>query len=212
MLSISRKLQIMRRTKEEAEQTRNAILEAAVDVFTEQGVARATLEQIAKAANVTRGAVYWHFKNKADIFMALHDELHKPFIHDVVDGLENTNDKPLESLKQLCCELVIRVEDDLYLRRVLSLFLLTCDYTSILQICQEKILQAREEKSKTLAKFFEKAQQNGTLAKELDPHTLTLALSCFFRGIVHEYLENPSQFSLRKEAPKLFDVFFRKWN
>ena len=53
MLSISPKSQNMRRTKEEAEQTRNAILEAAVDVFTEKGVARATLEQIAKAANVT---------------------------------------------------------------------------------------------------------------------------------------------------------------
>ncbi len=212
MLSISRKIQIMRRTKEEAEQTRTAILEAAVDVFTDQGVARATLEQIAKAASVTRGAVYWHFKNKTDIFMALHDELHKPFIQDLVDGLENTNDDPLDSLKQLCCELVIRVEDDPYLRRILSLFLLKCDYTGNLQVCQEKTFQARQEKSDTLAKFFEKAQQNGTLAKELDPHTLTRALSCFFRGIVHEYLENPDQFSLKQEAPKLFDVFFRKWN
>ena len=106
MLSISPKSQNMRRTKEEAEQTRNAILEAAVDVFTEKGVARATLEQIAKAANVTRGAVYWHFKNKTDIFMALHDELHRPFIQDLVDGLENTDDDPLQSLKSFCIELV----------------------------------------------------------------------------------------------------------
>ena len=127
MLSISPKSQNMRRTKEEAEQTRNAILEAAVDVFTEKGVARATLEQIAKAANVTRGAVYWHFKNKTDIFMALHDELHRPFIQDLVDGLENTGDDPLQSLKSYCIELVTRLEDDLYLRRVLSLFLLKCD-------------------------------------------------------------------------------------
>lgn len=212
MLSISPKSQNMRRTKEEAEQTRNAILEAAVDVFTEKGVARATLEQIAKAANVTRGAVYWHFKNKTDIFMALHDELHRPFIQDLVDGLENTDDDPLQSLKSFCIELVTRLEDDLYLRRVLSLFLLKCDYTGNLQVCQERTFNARQEKSEALSKFFEKAQSKGTLSADLDPKTMTLALSCFMRGIAMEYLENPDSFSLREEAPKLFSIFFRKWN
>lgn len=202
----------MRRTKEEAEQTRTAILEAAVDVFTEKGVARATLEQIAKAANVTRGAVYWHFKNKTDIFMALHDELHRPIIQDLVDGLENTDDDPLQSLKRFCIELVTRLEDDLYLRRILSLFLLKCDYTGSLQVCQERAFEARLEKSKTLSKFFEKAQAQGTLSNELDPKTLTLALTCFVRGIAIEYLEHPDSFSIREEAPKLFNVFFRKWN
>ncbi|GGF59669.1 TetR family transcriptional regulator [Alteromonas lipolytica] len=202
----------MRRTKEEAEQTRNAILEAAVDVFTEKGVARATLEQIAKAANVTRGAVYWHFKNKTDIFMALHDELHRPFVQDLVDGLENANDDPLNHLQSFCVELLSRLEDDLYLRRSLSLFLLKCDYTGSLQVCQERTFEANLEKSAALAKFFEKAQAQGTLSKDLDPKTLTLALSCFVRGIATEYLENPDSFSIRKEAPKLFNVFFRKWN
>jgi len=32
------------------------------------------------------------------------------------------------------------------------------------------------------------------------------------RGIAMEYLENPDNFSIREEAPKLFSVFFRKWN
>ena len=51
----------MRRTKEQAEQTRVAILEAAERLFLEKGVAQCSLEQIARAAGVTRGAVYWHF-------------------------------------------------------------------------------------------------------------------------------------------------------
>jgi AcrR family transcriptional regulator len=58
----------MRRTRAEAEQTREAILAAAIEVFLERGVSRATFDQIARAAGVTRGAVYWHFRDKQEIF------------------------------------------------------------------------------------------------------------------------------------------------
>jgi AcrR family transcriptional regulator len=61
----------MRRTKAEAEQTREAVIAAAVTVFLERGFARATFDEIARAAGVTRGAVYWHFRDKLEIFHAL---------------------------------------------------------------------------------------------------------------------------------------------
>ena len=74
----------MKRTKEEAEQTRQALLDAAMTVFHQRGVARASLDQIARAAGLTRGALYWHFKNKEHLFEALcerhlavmHEEMH----------------------------------------------------------------------------------------------------------------------------------------
>ena len=60
-----------RRTKEEAQETRQAILDAAVRVFAQQGVANASLTDIAQEAGVTRGAIYWHFANKADLINTL---------------------------------------------------------------------------------------------------------------------------------------------
>src|SRR5258705_10562333 len=60
-----------RRTKEEAQETRMRILDAAEGVFHEKGVANASLEDIAAAAQVTRGAIYWHFKDKAELFDAM---------------------------------------------------------------------------------------------------------------------------------------------
>ena len=59
----------MRKTKEEAYQIRCNLLDAALTVFYERGVAQASLDEIAKAAGVTRGALYWHFKNKEDLFV-----------------------------------------------------------------------------------------------------------------------------------------------
>lgn len=61
----------MKRTKAEAEQTRDAIIAAAITVFLERGFSRATFDEIARTAGVTRGAVYWHFNSKLEIFDAL---------------------------------------------------------------------------------------------------------------------------------------------
>lgn len=59
----------MRKTKEQAEQTRQKILNAARKMFFQNGVAKTSLEHIAKEAGVTRGAIYWHFKDKTALFL-----------------------------------------------------------------------------------------------------------------------------------------------
>ncbi|MBI4030700.1 MAG: TetR family transcriptional regulator, partial [Proteobacteria bacterium] len=78
----------MRRTKKDAEQTREDILDAAVCLFSERGIQTTTLDEIASKVGVTRGAVYWHFENKMDIFDALHERLHRPFIGIILENLE----------------------------------------------------------------------------------------------------------------------------
>lgn len=57
-----------RKTKQQAEETRQEILDAAIKTFSERGVSATSLADIAKSAGVTRGAIYWHFKNKVDLF------------------------------------------------------------------------------------------------------------------------------------------------
>ena len=59
-----------RRTKEDAEATRNKLLDAAAEVFFAKGVAGASLSEVAQAAGLTRGAIYWHLKDKVDLFDA----------------------------------------------------------------------------------------------------------------------------------------------
>lgn len=61
----------MRKTKEEAEATRQAILESAVNVFYEKGYSKTTFDEIAKRINLTKGAVYWYFRNKPDVIAAI---------------------------------------------------------------------------------------------------------------------------------------------
>lgn len=60
-----------KKTFEEAQKTKHNILAAAHQVFTAQGYAKASLSDIARVANVTRGAIYWHFENKGELLVAL---------------------------------------------------------------------------------------------------------------------------------------------
>ena len=71
---------MVRKTKLDAELTRQRIIGAAREVFLARGVSRSTLEHIATQADVTRGAVYWHLKNKTEIFHAIRDQVFLPLI------------------------------------------------------------------------------------------------------------------------------------
>jgi len=66
-----KKTNMARKTKAEAEKTRQRILKAALDLFVEKGYERTTFEDVAKRIRLTKGAVYWHFKSKTDLFAAL---------------------------------------------------------------------------------------------------------------------------------------------
>lgn len=60
-----------RRTADEAAATRDSLIDAALEVFAERGFGAAQLEEIAARAQVTRGAFYHHFSNKAELWMAV---------------------------------------------------------------------------------------------------------------------------------------------
>ena len=69
-----------RKTREEALATRENILDAALACFHENGVAGTTLATIGERAGYSRGAVYWHFKNKSEVLEAMIRRTHMPFL------------------------------------------------------------------------------------------------------------------------------------
>ena len=89
-----------RKTKEEALETRNLILDTAQKVFYSKGVAHTSLNDIARAAGVTRGAIYWHFQNKADLFNAMLERVILPIEEFVFKINEQSIEDPIEYLPE----------------------------------------------------------------------------------------------------------------
>ena len=100
----------MRRTKAQAQETRERLMQAALDVFHQRGVARASLHEIAQAAGVTRGALYWHFKNKEDLFDALFARIFDVVSNQLEADICNAADM-LQSLRQAFLNSQLRSEE-----------------------------------------------------------------------------------------------------
>ena len=88
-----------RRTKEEALATRHRLLDAAELLFQAQGVSNTSLQQIAERAGATRGAIYWHFKDKADLFDAMMERVKLPLEAAARNADESIQD-PLDAIEE----------------------------------------------------------------------------------------------------------------
>jgi len=88
------------RREREREARQRAILEAAKEVFLEKGIAMATMEEIARRAELGKGTLYFYFKGKEEIALALLREGVEELFREVEGALERAED-PEEVLREL---------------------------------------------------------------------------------------------------------------
>jgi AcrR family transcriptional regulator len=200
---------MVRRTKEEALETRSRIMDAAVDVFFERGVANATLNDIANRAEVTRGAIYWHFKNKLDVFHALHDQLQLSFADTILADLRNDHPHPLLQLERLCSDLLIDLETNQYKFKVLSILFFKCDYTGEMEQFLHLQNARKKQNTQLFSEYFSRAKKHKHLSADVDPTTLSMALMSYITGIVVDYLRDTNGIVMSEHAPKFMRFFFR---
>jgi len=198
----------MRRTKAEADKTRSAILNAAATLFSEKGFEHTTLQDIAVSIGATRGAIYWHFKNKTEIFDAIHERLYQPLMDLILEDVENDHPDPLGQLQEICANLLIEIGHNQQKRQALHLFLVRCDFSGELAPYKEKNAAKKAQSRKLFQRFFQGAMEKGHLRTDRDTETLALAISCFMKGIIMEYLNEPGAFDISTQAPRLIATFF----
>ncbi|MTD33168.1 TetR family transcriptional regulator [Paludibacterium denitrificans] len=117
-----------RKTKQEAEQTRQLLIDTAERLFWEKGVSRTSLADIATAAGVTRGAIYWHFANKIDLFNAMCDRMHSAFEH-AAALLDPSDDiSPARRLWEHSCNILLTVGTNPQVSRIIGILSLRCEY------------------------------------------------------------------------------------
>jgi len=194
----------MRRTKEESEQTRQQILAAARDMFARQGVTRTSLEQIAQAAGVTRGAIYWHFSNKTALFYAMREQVLLPCI-DQVDptllGADPTD--PLAGVERLLRELINKVETDLATRQTFQILTFKCEYVGELQRELELQLTHNREFMSKLTQAYGRAERANQLRTDLKPELAALDTCSFLVGLLRLWLMDEDGTLVRNTAAEL---------
>jgi TetR/AcrR family transcriptional regulator, repressor of the mexAB-oprM multidrug resistance operon len=197
-----------RKTKAEAAATREALLDAAEAVFLERGVARTSLEQIARHAGMTRGAVYWHFRNKADLFQAMLQRVRMPFRELVEEiGDPSLAERPLEAIRLAIRKGFERLEQPRY-RRVHAILIHHCEvFGDIDPLAMQN--EMAEEACGALRDYFACAARLGQLRGDLSPELAARLMQSMLGGLFHDWLRNHKQFSIVEQGMVLVETQLR---
>jgi TetR/AcrR family acrAB operon transcriptional repressor len=198
-----------RRTREEALETRSSILDAAERVFYEKGVANAGLEDIAAAARVTRGAIYWHFKDKAELFDAMMQRVVLP-AEEMLERAESSGETdPLQLLRRATIDVLLRTAQDERMQRVFEIAYHKCEYVGDAVGVRARHIASQGECLKTIEAGFRACVAGGQLPKSVNPRVAAIGAMSLVSGLIANWVLDPSSFPLGRHAETLVDFYFR---
>jgi TetR/AcrR family acrAB operon transcriptional repressor len=198
-----------RRTKEEAQETRTRILDAAERVFYDKGVANASLEEIASAAQVTRGAIYWHFKDKAELFDAMMQRVVLP-VEEMLEGSGcRGNLDPLELLRRTTIDVLTRTARDERMQRIFEIAYHKCEYVGDAAGVRERHIASQNECLKSIEAGFRACVDAGQLPASVSARVAAIGAMSLVSGLIANYVLDPASFPLRRHAEALVDIYFR---
>ncbi len=200
---------MVRRTREEALQTRAQILDAAECVFHEKGLATTSLLDIAHYAGLSRGAIYWHFKDKAGLIQALLDSLYEPLNRLLAASARARAADPLGCLRTLLVALLEQVACDPRTQRIFEILLHKCELT--VESCDlraQRSAHQREAQSK-IEGFLGEAMACGQLPRTTHLPLAASSLNACIDGTISHWLLNPQAYALANEAPRVVDTMMR---
>jgi len=196
-----------RRTKEEAQETRHHILDTAEQVFLEKGVSRTSLADIAGAAGLTRGAIYWHFKNKADLFQAMMDRVVLPMELLARTGGGPDTEDPLALVRDSALSVLDQITRDPQCQRVFEICCHKVEYVDEMLQLRERHIDCRGEFLGHIERGLRNAAKKGLLAAAVNPRHAAIGLHALVDGLIMNWLLDPSYFPLARAAKPLIDSY-----
>ena len=199
-----------RKTKEEAMKTRANIMKAAGLAFYEKGVVSTSMQEIAQRAGVTRGAVYWHFRDKADLLREIADEnfkLHEGLLDRII---ADAPEDPLGVLEKSCQDSLRKITNDPHSRRVLTIIMNRCEYLEEMQPLLQRNQKCRAQVIERIAIVLQQAKNKRQLAPVWEPQTAARMLQNLILGFIMDEMEWPRLSAARERTrTETLSAFFK---
>ncbi|WP_027721351.1 TetR family transcriptional regulator [Maridesulfovibrio zosterae] len=195
-----------RKTKEEAEKTRQALLASAFKVFNEKGYAKTTLQDIAEDAGVTRGAVYWHFKNKTDLFEKLFDFAFMP-VRDLLFSQFDKDISPQEMLSNLMEVWISHAGIDQNFRDAFTIMFNKTEWSEELMPFKLKFRNEEYKLIKKVEELIAQGMEDGTFRENLKPEVAAATYYSTLLGIAQYTIFFPEEVDIAQESKSLIEMF-----
>ncbi|MBK7051864.1 MAG: TetR family transcriptional regulator [Rhodoferax sp.] len=195
-----------RRTKEDAFATRHQLLDAAERVFAEKGVSRTSLNDIAQAAGASRGAIYWHFKNKADLFNAMLERITLPMEEALQKSGQVSGQDGLRELVAAILDALRKIASDKRTRQVFEVATYKVEYVDELLAIKARQIKSHADVVCQMHHALQDAcsRRNLPLAS---PMAMSHGLHALVVGLIHSWLLAPEVFDLVKTAEVSIQIY-----
>lgn len=190
-------------TKADALETREKLLDAAEDVFHRKGVTQTSLMDIAAEAGMTRGAIYWHFKNKSDIFNAMCERVHLPMEAMLDASTDMRLQDPLGEFSRRTIATLKLIASNPRWKKVLDVIFNRCELINPKDPIMVRAQQCRSEVKEKLMIVFQNAKDKGQLPQDLDLERCERFMHAIFTGMIEDWLFEAESFDLHTEAESI---------
>lgn len=194
-----------RKTKEDTQATREGILDAAESCFHEHGVARTTLEMIGARAGFTRGAVYWHFKNKTEVLVAVIERVRLPFMQELDRAATEARDTPVLDLRSVILGSLNDLADDPRLRNTMEI-MLRSDSSADSKVLADMQQEGFRDGLERMARALRRAHQLGQLKPDAHPDVAARMLHATVLGVLHGAMVEPELMDIRRDGMLALDM------
>lgn len=198
---------MVRRTKADALATRNSLLDAAEQLFQARGVSRTSLNDIAVAAGTTRGAIYWHFKDKADLFNAMMERVTLPMEESRPCAVTSSTTDPVAEIRAAMLEALHKTAYDEQTRRVFEVATHKVEYVEELMAVQQRHLRVRNEWLARNRLAIERAVKSSGRQLPIAVSTAALGLHAIVSGLIQNWLLDQEAFDLLEVGRQTIDAY-----
>lgn len=196
-----------RKTKDDALATRDRILDAAEVVFEQRGVSRCSLQEIAQAAGVTRGAIYWHFENKADLVNAMFERVTLPLEEAINRSADPNALDPVLEVRNSLLNALRKTVACPQVQRVFVIKMQKVEYVDELLAVRDRRVNTRVGLIDQVAVGLKRAMAEGRLDRRVPARATAIGLHALTSGLIENWLLDPSAFDLVKVGEQALDAY-----
>ena len=198
-----------RKTREESENTKALILKSALDCFYEKGFSRTSFDDIASRINLTKGAVYWHFKNKAELLAGLLQQSIE--IKRKALGGPLQPPSTLDELRSFFVTEAKYIENNPDVQKFIFFSLFQVEWSdTVFNEVQAKTGKIRDFHFKIIKRALSNAKKNNEISQQADINQISILMVCSWRGLINTFVCKEMNFSLSQAFQEGFDLIMEK--
>ena len=185
--------------------TRASLLESALDIMSEKPFASVFMTEIARGVDLSKGALYWHFKNKHDLLVGVVENMNAKVEEELAASLASL--ESVGGLRAYYREQLEKSARSEEFRKMHQLMLRREEWPKelrerVLDIVKEHLDQERV----MIERLLESAREEGRIREDIPSRDLSMLITAIFHGIFIFQVSDFFHFDFSRYADFVFDA------